>query len=186
MRTARRPAAARASALPRLAALAGVATLVLGGCDADLHQTDDHPAQPDVVRAGLVDLYAGDEVASADVLAEAGCFADALLDVVSLDDLVAAEVVDDKGQVVETLPVLDVDVAGAWVEAYTGCVDYRVAAARGAGRAGDLDAAAFLRCFDAAVPPDDVPAALVDTLTGRSDSAAAAALLGAQERCTTA
>ncbi|QCW52194.1 hypothetical protein FE634_20395 [Nocardioides dongxiaopingii] len=185
MRTARHPVAVR---LPALAALTGLATLVLGGCDADLNQTDDHDAQPDVVRAGLVDLYAGDatDPAPADVLAEGGCFADALLDAVSLDELVAAEVVDDKGQVVETLPVLDVDVAGAWVDAFTGCVDYRVAAARGAGLAGDLDAAAFLRCLDAAVPPGDVPAALVDTLTGRSDSAAATALLDAQDRCATA
>lgn len=165
----------------RLAALA----LALGAttaCDADLQQDDDHPPQVDVVRAGLVERYADGETGAA-VRAEGECFADRLLDAVSLEELVGAEVVDDKGQVSPAAPLLTVDVAGAWFDAFDACADYATTAARAIT---GVDPAAFKTCFDAAVPADAVRAGVIDTLTGRSDTDAARALGEAQATCAAA
>ena len=169
---------------PVLVGVAAVALVALSGCGMDVLQNDDVDPQADTVRAGLATLYA-DHDTSAAVVAESTCFADALLDRLSLDQLVAAGLVEDDGQVTAAAPVLDVDVAGAWVDAADSCVPYAEVSARAAavGSPG-LDEAAYVACLEDAVAPDRVREALVATLSGDySSDPAVADLTAAEARC---
>ncbi len=173
----------RRPALHRLVAVAVVVALTaLTGCDTDVSQDDDRDPTADVVREGLVGLYAGDATGP-DVEGEAGCFADALLDRVTPEDLVVAEVVEDKGRVADAVPMLDVDLAGAWADAVLGCADYGALAARQAQRTAEVDPAAYAACVDAAVPEPTVREALVADLTGTYDSRPVTLLSEAERRC---
>ena len=170
---------------PVLALLTAAATtLALTACNADVSQSDDRDPAPDRVRAGLASLYAGPSP-SADVLAEGECFAAALLDRVSLDELVDAGLVRDDGEAAEVTPMLDVDVADAWVDAMGSCTSYAEVAARVAvARDPALDQATVASCLDDAVDADRVRQALVATLTGRfGTDPAAAELEAAQGTC---
>ncbi|MEO9324014.1 hypothetical protein ABFT23_11020 [Nocardioides sp. C4-1] len=162
-----------------------VALMALAACDDDtLQQNDDAPPERSIVEPGLARLYAGG-LSGADVEAESACFATGLLDALTLDDLVDAGVVGDDGVVVETAPMLTVDVATAWVDAAGACAPYPEVAARAeALRTPGLDEAGFARCLDAAVEPARVHEALVASLSGRFDTdPAAAELTAAQESC---
>ena len=124
----------------------------LTGCKADFAQNDDVEPQEADVRAGLVELYTLDDE-TPDVVAEGGCFADALLARLSLDELVQAGVVEDDGSVTVAIPMLDVDVAESWVDAQAACVDYVVPSTRALvdhGAVG-LDETAYAACFEAAL-----------------------------------
>lgn len=165
-----------------LAALAGTTAGCDGGSEPDPAPTSS--AAPDAVREGVARLYAADET-GAEQLAEADCFADALLDRLDVDALSEAGVVGDDGAVVPVLPVLDVPTAEAWVAAQGDCADFvevstRAIVAQSKGRA---DPTAYAACLRRAMAPDAIDAALVDTLTGRFDSERVAALSAAQAGC---
>jgi hypothetical protein len=170
---------------PVLALLAAAAaTFALTACDADVSQSDDREPVPDRVRTGLAALYAGPSP-SAEVAAEGECFADALDERLTLDQLVDAGLVRDDGEATEVAPMLDVDVADAWVDAMGACTTYVDVATRTA-LADDpgLAPTAYADCLTGAVPDGRVREALVATLTGRfGTDPAAVELAAAQERC---
>jgi len=176
----------------RLAAAALLLVLALVACDAgdpdtggrsDQERSSAAPA-PDTVREGLAVLYAGD-APTPEVLAEGECFAAALTDRLTLDELVDAELVQDDGQVVASAPVLDADVAGAWVDSVESCAPFvevstRALATQSKGR---LDETSYAACLEDALDPAQVRAALVATLTGRFDTPDVQALSAAQADC---
>lgn len=147
--------------------LALLAALLLGGCGFEVSQDDDVDPDAATVRTGLAALWSGPDAAP-EVVAEGECFADALTERLSLDELVEAGIVEDDGTVGPDTPMLDVDTAGAWVDAAAACTPYaeiagRTLAARFEGR---LDADAYAACLDASLPADRVREALVATLSG--------------------
>jgi hypothetical protein len=166
---------------PVLALVAAAAAAVtLTACGADVSQNDDRDPVPAEVRAGLATLYAGDDPGP-DVAREGACFAGALTDRLTPDELVEAGLVGDDGRVVAAAPMLTVDVAGAWVDAIDACTTYADVAARtlAARFDGRLDETSYAVCLGASVPPDRVRAALVATLTGRYGTDPAVAELDA-------
>ena len=169
-------------------AVALVAVLSLAACDAEaeerFEQNDDVAPVPGTVVAGLAVLYAGDDTAP-EVVAEGECFAAALTDRLTLDELVEAELVQDDGQVVAAAPVLDVDVASAWVDSVESCAPFvevstRALATQSKGR---LDQPSYAACLGDALDPAEVRTALVATLTGRFDSPEVQTLSTAQADC---
>lgn len=167
--------------LPALV-VACATVLALGACDVDVSQSDDREPVPADVRAGLAALWADGDT-DPEVVAEGGCFAEALTDRLTLDELVDAGLVRDDGEVTDAAPMLTVDVAGAWVDALDACTSYAEVAARTlAGRSAGLDEAAYAGCLGAALPPARVREALVATLTGRYATDPAAAELDAAAR----
>ncbi|MDO9457178.1 hypothetical protein [Nocardioides sp.] len=164
--------------LPALA-VALTAVLALAACDADdFAQNDDVEAVPATVRTGLAVLYAGADAAPG-VAAEGACFATGLTDRLSLDELVDAGLVLDDGRVAAATPMLEIDVADAWVDAMLSCTPYADVAARAAG----ADVTTYTLCLDDAIPPDEVRAALVATLSGGFDSPEVDALRAAEATC---
>ncbi len=161
-----------------------VLAVAVTGCKADFAQNDDVEPQEADVRAGLVELYTLDDE-TPDVVAEGGCFADALLARLSLDELVQAGVVEDDGSVTVAIPMLDVDVAESWVDAQAACVDYVVPSTRALvdhGAVG-LDETAYAACFEAALTDEQVRTALVKSLSGGIDGPDVAALTTAEADC---
>lgn len=139
---------------------------LLTSCGMDVSQSDDREPQADAVRDGLAALWAGTSP-EPEALEEGRCFAAALTERVPLDDLVEAGVVADDGTVAETVPMLTLDVADAWVDALADCTTYAVTAARGAGLSDPDAVDALVTCLDAAVPVDQQRRGLIATLTGR-------------------
>ena len=158
--------------------------LLLTGCsgdDADGPRADE--PVPATVRDGLATLFAGDH---ADVTTEqqGRCFAEELLDRVSLDRLHAAGVVD--GAVVVTdRTTLPPDLAADWADAQMQCVDFVEASTRAqvAVSKGAVDDAAYAACLRSAVDDATVRAALVAGLTGAFDDPAVDRLATAQDDC---
>ena len=169
---------------PVLAVVVAVVLVALGGCGMDVSQNDDVDLSETTVSAGLATLYAGDDT-SAVVLDESSCFASALLERLPLDRLVEAGLVRDDGQVAASAPVLDVDTAGAWVDAAASCIPYVEVSARAAAeRLPGLDEAAYAVCVGGALAPARLHEALVATLTGAySTDPAAQDLTAAEATC---
>lgn len=168
-----------------LVPLCAVAVLAFSACDNDtIQQNDDVAPERSVVEPGLARLYAGG-LTGADVEAEGACFAGGLLDVLGLDDLVEAGIVGDDGVVVESAPMLTVDVATAWVDAAEACAPYPEVAARAAAASTPgLDRAAFADCLANSIEPSRVRSALIASLAGRFDTDPAVDdLTVAQESC---
>lgn len=142
------------------------------------------PVDESVVRTDLADLFTGSDGAGTRP-ADGRCFADALLERVPLDDLVAAGLVDSSGRVPDALPALDPALAEQWVDAQSSCVDYVAAstAALQAQSKGRLDAAAYRRCLRTALSPAAVREAQVQALSGGMGGPAVADLADAQSRC---
>lgn len=180
----------------RRCALAAVAlvglTIAMSACDSDETPgpgptpTSEAAAEPasDAVRTGVVALYTADD-ASEDQLVEAGCFADELLERLDLAELRDAGIVQDDGQVVPVLPVLDVPTAEEWVAAQGECADFVTVSTRAVvvQSKGKADAKVYETCLRGALSPEQLDAAIVDTLTGHFDSAEVQALSGAQAEC---
>lgn len=151
---------------PVLAALA-VLPLLLGGCGFDVSQDDDVEPSMGTVRSGLAELWSGPG-ASGEVVAEGECFAGALMERLSLDELVEAGIVQDDGSVAVAVPMLTVDAASAWVDAAGSCTPYaevagRVLAERFEGR---LDGSGYAVCLEGTVGADGLRSALVASLSG--------------------
>ena len=169
--------------------IAVLATLALGACSGD-----DGPAPAPAPAASpsapvdhttqLAALFAGNDPEPLD-LEQGRCFARALQEGLDEQALVDGGIVDENGDVVDTLPAFDETTATAWVDAQLGCVDYVEASTRAllTQTRGDLDAEAYAACLRAALTDDAVRAALVQTLTGGFDSPEVAALADAQATC---
>ena len=169
--------------LRRLPVLLAV-ILLATACDAEVSQDPDPAPATAEVLAGLADLYAGSDPSPGE-LAESGCFAEALVGRLGVDGLREAGIVEDNGEVTAAAPMLDVDTAGAWVEAQGSCVDFVEVSARALSvqTKGRLDRAAYTACFGETITGDEVHAALVATLTGRFGSPEVAVLTDAQSAC---
>lgn len=164
---------------PLSTALVAAALLAVSACGVDVSQSDDVDLQTDTIRAGLAALYAG---ADDSVEAQSECFADELTDRLAPDELLAAGLVQDDGEVPQSAPVLEVDVAGTWVDAAGACEPYvDVSARAAAARQPGLDVAAYAVCLGEALTPGRIREALVATLTGRYSSDPAARELSAAE-----
>lgn len=134
--------------------------------------------------AGLSGLYAGDHAQPSE--RENGeCFAEALLDRTDADALREGGVVDETGEVVAELPVLERPLAVAWAGAQLECVDFVAESARAqsARSKGAVDEAAYADCLRAAITADEIEEALVASLTGEWESPAVARLADAQAGC---
>jgi hypothetical protein len=161
--------------------------LLVCGCDPNvIEQNDDVEPETGTVREGLVALYAGPDP-TYQATTEGQCFADALLERVSLDELVTIGVVGDDGRVPPMAPMLTRDVAEAWVDAAGSCASYAAVSARAlAARTSGLrvDEDAYADCLTAAIPPERAREALVATLTGDwSGDPAAEELRDAEAGC---
>jgi hypothetical protein len=173
----------------RLAALALVVATTLPallGCtaEAEADTVPDPAVSPAQVRPALVDLYAGDH-ASGDDTAAAECFADALLEQVTPEELRDGGVLDDRfAPRTEPAPLAE-PVAVAWTEAQQACTDF-VAESTQAQEAltkGRLDAAAYAACLDARLPDATVRDATVSTLMARWKDPAVSEMSRAQSEC---
>ena len=164
--------------------LALLGVLSLSSCNTDVSQDDDDDPDITVVRAGLSALYAGDH-ATASTVAEGDCFADALLDRLTPEELVTVGVVGDSGDVVAALPMLDVPTAEIWVDAQFECTDFIEASTRAllAQSKGKLAQDIYGECLRDALTEDELRAALVQTLSGGFESPEVTALSEAQATC---
>ncbi|GAA5142224.1 hypothetical protein GCM10023340_05360 [Nocardioides marinquilinus] len=156
--------------------------VVLAGCNTDYEQDDVVP-DAETVRPGVAALYAGLDPTPAE-LAEGECFADALLDRLTPEDLVVAGVLTDDGDPAAAVPMLDRDTAAVWVDVQAGCAEYAQVAGRAAAELDpDVDPDVYARCLDEAVSADDQRTALVTTLSGGVDTPIVAELTAAQAAC---
>jgi hypothetical protein len=165
----------------RLGPLLGSACLVLAGCSGD----DERPAVDTELRDGLAALYAGDHALPASGEAEGRCFADALLDRASTDELREAGLVDSAGAVPDAVPELDPEFAGVFVDAQLACTDLVEASteAQFVLSKGSLDRTAYAACLTDALDDDAQREALVAAVSGQWDDPALATLSDAQSRC---
>lgn len=165
----------------RLGSLACCACLVLAGCSAD----DEAPQVDAELRDGLAALYAGDHALPAGGQAEGRCFADALLDRASPDELRAAGLVDREGAVPDVTPELDPAFAGVFVDAQLACTDLVEASteAQFVLSKGTLDRTAYAACLTEELGDDDQRAALVAAVSGQWDDPALTSLSAAQAHC---
>ncbi len=170
---------------PLLAASVALLALLATGCESDGIDQDPDPVPPSAeVLAGLAALYAGTDPSEAEVR-EAACFADALAERLSVEELKAAELVQDDGTVTTAAPMLDVDTATAWVDAQASCVPFAEVSTRALAvqSKGKLDEAAYRACFEGAITDDELRTALIATLTGGFSSPEVAVLSEAQATC---
>jgi hypothetical protein len=172
----------------RLAALVLLVATVpaLSGCTADAEaDTLTDPAASQVeVRPALVELYAGDR-ASGDDTDAAECFADALLEQVTPEDLRDGGVLDADYAPRAEPAALEEPVAVAWTEAQMACTDF-VAESTEAQEAltkGDLDTEAYAECLHGRLPEATIRDASVSTLMGRLADPSVAELSRAQSEC---
>ena len=103
------------------------------------------------MRPALVALWTGSD-AGGDT--EAGeCSADALLERLDPEALVAAGVLDVDGAAAPDQPRLDPETAAAWVDAQFACSDFVEESTRAltAQTKGRLDARTYARCLEAAL-----------------------------------
>lgn len=169
---------------PALALIAVVTVVGLGACDAEVSQDPDPAPPSEDVVAGLAELYAGsDPTETKDE--EARCFAEALTERLSIDQLREAGLVEDNGEVTVSAPMLDLDTAGAWVDAQASCVPFVEVSTRALATQtkGKLDEAAYTTCFTETITEDEVRAALVATLTGDFGGPEVAVLSRTQGAC---
>lgn len=139
------------------------------------------------VRDQLAELYLGDvgDERTDEQLAEADCFAGALLERLDTGALGDAGVIGDDGAVVRVLPVLDVPTAEAWVAAQGECGDFVEVSTRAVvtQSKGKADPTVYAACLREGLDADALEAALVATLTGHFDAPEVAVLSRAQAAC---
>lgn len=139
---------------------------------------------PDAIRSGLASLVTDGHATSA-ATADGTCFADALLDRTSPQELRDAGVLDPSYAVVGKVPQLPEALAQAWVTAQFACTDFveQSARAQAAISHGRVDADAYAACLHGALPAAELRAAVVDTLTGTWDGPALGRFSAAQAAC---
>lgn len=169
---------------PRLAA--AVLLLVLTGCSGEprTDPDDDRPADPAQIRDGLAALYAGDHPGPRET-ADGDCFARALTESTSPDQLRDDGVLDGSYDVVPELPVLSEEMAQAWADAQFACTDFVEESTRAQVNAteGRIDTEVYDACLRAELTEGELRAAVVDSLTGHWSGAALGKLGRAQTEC---
>lgn len=166
------------------------AALVLSGCSG----SDDEPASAPpsssasadlaVIQEGLVALWVGDDVTAEDT-ATGECFAAALTDGATPEQLWDAGILDASYAVVPVLPPLEREGAELWVDAQFECTDFVTESTRAqvAATKGKVDAAAYETCLRAALTEDQLREAAVQSVMGDFDGDAVAAFSRAQLDC---
>ncbi|MCD4533233.1 hypothetical protein LRP67_03955 [Nocardioides sp. cx-169] len=180
--------------LPALTALAAVA-LLAGGCSgegepgatpsppppsASEHAGADEPS----LRAGLVRLWVGDDATAEDT--ETGeCFADALIEASTPQQLAGAGILDGSHTVVAELPVLDRAGAELWVDAQLACTDLVAESTRAqvAATKGKVDRTAYEACLRDALTEQQLREAAEEAVMGNLAGDAVSAFSAAQLTC---
>ncbi|MDP2772316.1 MAG: hypothetical protein Q8O61_02070 [Nocardioides sp.] len=168
----------------RLVALLVPAVLLLG-CSGD-----DEPAAPDAdvdvaaVQEGLVDLWVGDDVSAEDTTT-GECFAKALTDSATPDELRDAGILDESYAVVPALGPLEREGAELWVDAQLECTDFVTESTRAqvAATKGKVESTTYDACLRATLSEDELREAAVQSVMGDLDGDAVAALSQAQLHC---
>ena len=171
--------------------LAFVLLVALAGCsDAGSADRDPGPpaaaATPDTaaIRTGLAELVAGTQ-ADRRTITDATCFADALLERSTPDELRAAGILDASYDVVGELPLLSRADAATWVDAQFSCTDFVEASARAQSKLshGAIDPTTYAQCLRVALTDGQLRAAVIETLSGTWDGPALARFSTAQADC---
>ncbi len=158
----------------------------LSGCSGG--RTEPPPAPADTsaseIRAGLAELWVGDNPTNEDAAA-ASCFAKEFLSRTGDERLRETGIIDSGGAVVTSLPVLDNDLAGDWVDAQFECVDYVEEATRAlaAQSHGAADEKIFATCLEQSMSPEEIRAALVAGLAGVPEAPELDVLTQAYSEC---
>ncbi len=142
------------------------------------------PPDADAIREDLVALWVGDDARPEDT--ETGrCFADALTERTTADQLRDAGVLDASYDVVAELPFLDREGAELWVDAQLTCVDYVAESGRAQAAAtkGKVDRAAYEDCLREALTDEEIREAAVASVMGELDGEAVRAFSAAQLAC---
>ncbi|WP_193607601.1 hypothetical protein [Nocardioides lijunqiniae] len=138
----------------------------------------------DAVRDGLVALWVGDDATEEDV-ATGECFAGALLEGTTPEQLTDVGILDLSGAVVDELQVLDREGAELWVDAQLACTDFVEESTRAqvAATKGKVDRAAYETCLRGALTEDQQRDAAIASVMGDLSGDAVAALSRAQLTC---
>lgn len=157
-------------------------TTLITGCE-DQPPRAERPDR-DEIEAGIAALFAGDHPTAEDTQTGT-CFATELLARSTPEQLRTAGVLDASYGVVADLPTLERPLAETWVDAQFACTDFITESARAQVQIshGAIDEEAYVACLTAALSPEQVRAAVIDTLTGTFDSPAVTRLSKAQLTC---
>lgn len=176
---------------PAALALAASVLAVLAGCstggsgeESTTGSGGDDATRVAEVRADLAALFAGDHP-DARQTATGECFAEELTSTTSLDALQAAGVLDSSYDVVADLPRLREDVAEAWAEAQFACTDFVEESTRAqqAATKGRILDEPYAACLRDELTPEQMRAAVVDSLTGNWQGVDLMRLGRAQSEC---
>lgn len=172
-----------------VAALALLALVT--GCSGDEEEpapaaptTSASAADPSAIRSGLVALWVGDDDSPEDV--ETGtCFADALVDATTPDELVEVGILDASYAVVPELTDLTPEGAGLWVDAQFGCSDLVSESGRAqvAATKGKVDRESYETCLRAVVSEEQLREVAESSLLGDLSGDAVVAFSAAQLDC---
>ena len=160
--------------------------LLLPGCSGDSDEPARGPAEVDVaaIQQGLVGLWGGDDATPEDT-ATGECFAVALTDSATPDELRDARILDASYAVVPQLPFLDREGAELWVDAQFACTDFVTESTRAqvAATKGKVDRTAYETCLRATLTPDQLREAAIQSVMGDLGGASVAAFSQAQLDC---
>jgi hypothetical protein len=167
-----------------LIAAACLAGLVACSDDAAPAPAPPEPVATAAVEEGLAGLFAGDRPDGASSRSGA-CFADALLERVTPDDLRDGSVLDEQYAVRAEVGVLPPALAGSWADAQLACTDFVAESTRAqvAVTKGRLETTTYADCLGARLDPEAVRRATVASLTAAWDDPAITALSDAQTGC---
>lgn len=165
-----------------LVLIALLAAAVSTGCSNPAEPPGDY--DPAAVRDGLGALFAGDHPETRDTAAGA-CFAKELTSTTSPRELREAGVLDERFDVVASLPVLSPAMAQAWVDAQFACTDFVAESTRAQVKVtkGRLSPAAYAACLESRLSEQELRTAVAASLVGDFDDEAVARLARAQADC---
>lgn len=153
----------------------------LVACGGDASSADaSQQADTGAVRGELVSLFAHDHSTQS-----AECFADALLDQVSLTQLRTGGVLDEQLEVNLEVTALDQTAAEAWTDAQLACTDFIAESTKAQVTLthGKLNSSAFAACLDERLDPETIRAATIAALMAAYSGSALEDLSVAQSVC---
>lgn len=163
-----------------------VPAVLLVGCSGAADEPPPPDASIDVaaIQQGLVGLWVGDHATPADT-ATGTCFASALLDDATPDDLVDVGLLDASYDVVREVPKLSEKGAELWVDAQFACVDFVAESTRAqvAATKGEVDQGTYATCLRVALSEKELRDVAVASLMGDLGGDAVAAFSKAQLTC---
>lgn len=163
--------------------------LLASGCsgpDADRSSRPGDRASPDAgaLRSELAALFAGDHP-TARGTRDGACFAEALMERTTPEDLQDAGVLDASYAVVPEQPPLPRYLAEVWASAQFECTDFVAESARAQVSIshGKVDGEAYAACLRDALTDEEIRAAVVESLIGTFDGVAVDRFSRAQVEC---